>query len=290
MFDRITETFVEIDDFCKQFLPQWENYLIGEGKSRPSRGPEGIAESEIMTILIMYHSGGFKYFKNFYNGFILEALEHYFPKLPSYNRFLELVPKVMVPMIFFLNSKMGKKTGIYYIDSTPLPVCHKLRVNRHKVFKGLANHGRSSTGWFFGLKLHLVFNHQHEIIALKITPGNVHDTKPVKELTKDLCGKLFGDKGYLGKNLVNDLLKRGLHLITRVRKNMKSLPMFIEDKILLNARNMAETIIGKIKEFSSLNLPKHRSVINAFVHICAAVVSYQLNPLKPRDILLLTLK
>ncbi len=283
MFDRITETFVEIDDFCKKFLPQWKKYLITENNYNFKPGPAvSISESEIITILLIYHSANFGHFKNFYKGFILELLKKYFPEAPSYNRFLELIPRVMLPLIFFMNSKMGKKTGIYYIDSTPLSVCHNLRSGRNRVFKDLASHGKSSTGWFFGLKIHFVFNDQCEIVALKITPGNIHDTHPVEDLTKDLIGKLFGDKGYLGKEIVKNLLKRGLHLITRVRKNMKSIPLNVADKILLNGRNIAETIIGRIKEFSSLNISKHRSVTNAFANVCAAIIAYQLNPIKPK--------
>ena len=80
-------------------------------------------------------------------------------------------------------------------------------------------------GWFFGFKLHLVFNQHHEIVALKLTSGNVADTKPVPSLTKNLLGKLFADKGYIGKNLAEQLWRRGLALFTRVRKNMKSLPL-----------------------------------------------------------------
>src|SRR4051794_29684152 len=133
-------------------------------------------------------------------------------------------------------------------------------------------------GWFFGFKLHLVFNTDNEIVALKLTPGNVHDTTPVPALTRDLIGKLFGDKGYIGQKLAQDLLR--LTLFTRIRKNMKALPISLEDKALLNARNMAD--IGHIKEFSSLNLSKHRSVINAFVHIIAAITAYQINPIKPK--------
>ena len=135
-------------------------------------------------------------------------------------------------------------------------------------------------GWFFGFKLHLVFNNDHEIVALKLTPGNVHDTKPVPALTRDLTGKLFGDKGYIGRKLAEDLLRRGLTLFTRVRRNMKSLPLSLQDKALLKARNMAD--IGHIKEFSFLNLSKHRPVINAFVHIIAAITAYQINPIKPK--------
>src|SRR3982751_3970847 len=154
--------------------------------------------------------------------------------------------------------------------------CDNHRISRHKVFADLAQRGKM--GWFFGFKLHLVFNNRHEIVALKLTPGNVHDTTPVPALTRELTGKLFGDKGSIGQKLAEDLLRRGLTLFTRVRKNMKSRPMSLHDKALLNARNMAETIIGHIKEFSSLNLSKHRAVINAFVHIIAAITAYQINP------------
>jgi hypothetical protein len=158
--------------------------------------------------------------------------------------------------------------------------CDTHRISRHKVFAGLAQRGKM--GWFFGFKLHLVFNTDNEIVALKLTPGN--DTTPVPALTRDLIGKLFGDKGYLGQKLAEDLLRRGLTLFTRVRKNMKALPLSLEDKALLKARNMAD--IGHIKEFSSLNLSKHRSVINAFVHIIAAITAYQINPIKPKRNLL----
>jgi addiction module HigA family antidote len=135
-----------------------------------------------------------------------------------------------------------------------------------------------------GAELHLVFNHRREIVALKLTPGNVSDTVPVPGLTKDLIGKLFGDKGYIGKKLAEELLRRGLALMTRVRGNMKSLPVSFFDKALLNGRNMAETIIGHIKEFSSLRLPKHRFAFNAFTHIAAAIVAYQIDPLPPQQI------
>ena len=148
------------------------------------------------------------------------------------------------------------------------------------MFADLAQRGKTSMGWFFGFKLHLVFNNRNEIVALKLTPGN--DTTPVPALTRDLIGKLFGDKGSIGQKLAEDLLRRGLTLFTRVRKNMKSLPLSLQDKALLNARNMAETIIGQIKEFSSLNLSRHRSVVNAFVHIIAAITAYQINPFKPK--------
>ena len=128
--------------------------------------------------------------------------------MPCYERFIVLQQRAFLPLVAFLVSKLGKKTGIYYIDSTALPVCHNRRIGRHKTLMG----------WFFGFKLHLVFNDLNEIVALKLTPGNASDTVPVPALTKDLLGKLFGDKGYLSKKLTEDLLRRGLALFTRVRK------------------------------------------------------------------------
>ena len=198
--------------------------------------------------------------------------------MPCYEHFVALQKSVFVPLVFFLHSHLGTRTGLYYIDSTALPVCDNHRISRHKVFADLAQRGKTSMGWFFGFKLHLVFNNDNEIVALKLTPGNVHDTTPVPALTRDLIGKLFGDKGYIGQKLAEDLLRRGLTLFTRVRRNMKSLPMSLHDKALLNARNMADNI----KEFSSLNLSRHRSDINAFVHIIAAITAYQINPFKPK--------
>lgn len=280
MLDRLVETFCEVDDFCQAFVPQWEAYLLGTGTA--PRGPQpGLVVSEIITILLVLHSSRFKYLKSFYQGVMGNVLRQYFPGMPCYERFVTIQKSVFMPLMFFLFSRLGQRTGIYYIDSTALPICHNRRISRHKTFAGLAARGKTSMGWFFGFKLHLVFNQLNQIVALKITPGNVADTKAVPSLTKNLTGKLFGDKGYIGKNLAEQLLRRGLALFTRIRKNMKSLPLSMTDKMLLNARNLAETIIGHIKAFSSLNLPKHRSPINAFLHILAALTAYQINPIKP---------
>jgi Transposase DDE domain len=280
MLDRLVEIFCEVDDFCKAFQDAFESHFIGNG--RGSRGPApGLADAEIITLLLVLHSSGFKSWKNFYNSPMGEVLRRYFPGMPCYERFIVLQQRALIPLMAFLFSKLGKKTGLYYIDSTALPVCHNRRIGRHKAFAGLAARGKTSMGWFFGFKLPLVFHDLHEIAALKLTPGHVSDTAPVPALTKDLIGKLFGDKGYISKKLAGELLRRGLTLFTRVRKNRKSLPISMIDKMLLNGRHMAETIIGSSKGRSSLNLPKHRLPSNAFLHILAAMVAYQLDPIKP---------
>src|SRR3954465_8538694 len=226
MFDRLVEDFCQFDDFFQAFCPHWEARRLG-GKAQPAkkRGPQpGLVDSEIMTILVLYHSSRFSNFKAFYEGVVLTLLRSAFPKAPCYARFIALTHHVWVPLTVFLLTRMGRRTGLYDIDSTPLPVCHPRRINRHRVFAGLAAPRKTSVGWFFGFKLHLGFSQERQIVALKLTPGNVHDTTPVPQLTQELIGKLIGAKGYVGKDLAHRLLRRGLVLMTRVRRNMTRLP------------------------------------------------------------------
>ena len=281
MLDRIVEVFCEVDDFCQAFLPQWEASLLGTGGPAP-RGPQpGLSPSEIITLLLVLHSSGFKHLKSFYHGFAEPLLPGYFPGMPCYEHFVALQKSVFVPLVVFLHSHLGTRTGLYYIDFTALPVCDNHRIAGTRCLPIWPNAARPRWAGSSASSCTSSYN-DNEIVALKLTPGNVHDTTPVPALTRELIGKLFGDKGYIGQKLAQDLLRRGLTLFTRVRRNMKSLPLSLQDKALLNARNMAETIIGHIKEFSSLNLSKHRSVINAFVHIIAAITAYQINPFKPK--------
>jgi hypothetical protein len=120
----------------------------------------------------------------------------------------------------------------------------------HRAAQGVRAAGgarQDQQGWCFGFKLRLVFNQLNQMVAVKLTAGHLSDSAPVPALVKGLTAKLFGDQGYLGQKLADTLLRQDLALITRLCKNMKSLPMTMADKMLLNAKNMAETIIGHLK-------------------------------------------
>ena len=169
MLDRIVEVFCEVDDFCKAFVPQWEASLLGTGGPAP-RGPHRVPTSEIITLLLVLHSSGFKYLKSFYHGFAEPLLRGYFPGMPCYEHFVSPAEKCLRAAGVLPLSRMGTRTGLYYIDSTALPVCDTHRINRHKVFAGLAERGKTSMGWFFGFKLHLVFNNANEIVAPEADP------------------------------------------------------------------------------------------------------------------------
>lgn len=272
--------FCEVDDFCNTLEDYTHNYML-TGPMKGKRGPaSGLAISEIMTILVMFQSSRVRDFKNFYMGLCL-YYKGVFPKLPSYGRFVTLMQRAIFPLSIFTQLKTGQETGIYYIDSSCLPVCHIRRANRHKTFDAVADYGHTSVGWFFGLKLHLVINNQGELMAFKITRGSRHDSKEAAPMLKKFKGLAFGDKGYLGKKIFEELLAGGLKLITRTRKNMKTKPQLLRhEKQLLNHRGVIETVIGHLKHCYQVWHTRHRSIMNALTHLLAALAAYSLKPLK----------
>lgn len=278
--DHITELFCILDDFCKQFNQSLEKALISDQKTRIQKSALSLSES--MTIVILFHQSGFRFFKYFYCQMIMPFWKSTFPKLLSYNRFIEIMPRCLQALTSFFHQIKGKDTGISIIDSTKLVFSHNLRIKRHRVFKGLANRGKSSTGWFYGFKLHLTINHLGEIINLKFTSGNVHDVAVLESLTQELKGILLGDKGYLSKAKTDALAKRGLKLLTPSRRNMKNKPIQTEEeKQLLCKRGLIETVNDQLKNLHQLEHSRHRSINNFMVNMMAAIVAYYSNPNKP---------
>ena len=176
---------------------------------------------------------------------------------------------------------MAKRTGIAYTDSTPIPVCHNKRTSRHKVFKDYAKLGKSTMGWFYGFKLHLITNEKGDLLNFDLTPGNVDDRKPVREMTRKMTGLLFADKGYICKKLFSDLYERGLKLVTGIKSNMKNKLMPMKEKILLRKRSIIETVNSVIKKDFQISHTRHRSWVNGIMHIFSTLVAYALNNKKP---------
>ncbi len=241
-----------------------------------------------MTILVMFQISRFGDFKNFYTGFLVAYQACAFPQLPSYGRFVGLIHRAIFPLTILTQLRAGKQTGIYYIDSSCLPVCHLKRSRRHKTFDSIAEYGRTSVGWFLRLKLHIVTNNHGELLAFKITRGSRSDSEEEVPLLKSLKGLAFGDKGYIGKKIFEELLNGGLKLITRKRKNMKDkLDLSDYEKQLLNQRGIIETVIGHLKHCYNVWHTRHRFIVNAMTHLVAALAAYAIEPLKLSAIKLL---
>lgn len=275
----LTEIFCHIDDFCKEVE---QLRLVSKKKSNKGR-PSKMLKCEILTIIIFFPHSKFITFKDYYNKFIKIYLYKAFTALVSYNRFVELMKDYIFDLYLFLQLHLGKSTGISFIDSFAYKVCHSKRSYSHKVFKGIAKKGKSSVGWFFGLKVHAVINHIGEIIDFCITTGSMHDAnlKIVDFITKKINGKLFGDRGYISKKLWNHLYSKGIILITKLKKNMKNKLMNFEDKILLNKRGVIESVFSKLKEGLRIEHSRHRSTDNFIVNLLAGLSAYFFEKKKP---------
>jgi len=283
--DKITEIFCITDDFCKEYAKEItkKQILQCDGKKHRNRSCE-MSDSEIMTILLMFHFGTFKNFKHYYLHFICVHLKNEFPKRLSYNRLIEIEHRVFVPMMFFINTVcFGKCSGITFVDSTKISVCHNKRIKRNKVFDGFAQRGKSTMGWFYGFKLHLVCNDKGELLSFCLTPGNVDDRDPktLQTLTKDLFGKLFGDKGYISASLFETLFDNGVHLVTGIRNNMKNKLMDSYDKLLLRKRSVIETINDELKNICQVEHTRHRAMHNFLMNLISALGAYCFFDKKP---------
>jgi hypothetical protein len=274
--------FYLVDEFCKSFEPAYKAQLITSGKAARNK-PSALSLSEILTIVIYFHQSNHKTFKHYYTDYVTTYLRADFPRLVSYGRFVELMGETSVPLYALLVSLLGRPSLANFIDSTKVVVCNNHRITRNRVFKELARRGKSSMGWFYGFKLHLVVNERGEIISFLLTPGNVADNNaPLgTKLCARLHGKLYGDRGYISHELFEVLWQQGIHLVTGIRKNMKNRLLSLWDKLMLRKRNLIETINDQLKNSNQIEHTRHRSPRNFLVNLLAGLVAYQLQPKKP---------
>jgi len=278
--DDITTVYCSVDDFWITFKEEWNKHLIELGKS--DRGPDPIlSPSEMMTIFILFHQSNYRTFKHFYLGYVCTHLTKEFPKLISYSRFVHLMKNLIIPLFAYLLQYRGEVTGISFIDSTKLQVCHNKRIPRNKVFKKIAKRGKTTAGWFYGFKLHLIINDKGEILSFLLTPGNVADVAMTEQLVQGITGKLFGDKGYISSKIATKLLEKGVQLFTTLRSKMKQKLMPLLDKILLRKRVLIETVNDQLKNISQIEHSRHRSVANFAVNVLGGLAAYMLKPNKP---------
>jgi hypothetical protein len=281
--DQITEIFVNVDNFYSQFKKEIKKHQLSTTKKQRNR-KFTMSASEVMTIMILFHLSNQKNIKHFYLFYIKQHLKKEFPSTVSYNRFTELMQSVLLPLAFYLKSiRMGDCSGISFIDSTPIRVCHNRRIHSNKVFRQYAQRGKCSIGWFFGFKLHIIVNEKGELLNFAITQGNIDDREPLiaGKMLKNIWGKLFGDRGYLSQKLFETLFYDGIHLITKIRNNMKNSLMNINDKILLRKRAIIETINDELKNICQVEHSRHRSLVNFFTNLIAGLTAYTFLPKKP---------
>ena len=286
MDELIISIFCEFDNFYKELNSYFEHSMLPDERKKirlePSRS---LSMSEIMTICTIFHLSGYRNFKWFYTKLVLKEYKKFFPKLVSYNRFVELMPYAAMPLTLFMQIQgKGICSGISFMDSTTLDVCDSHRIQQHKVFQGIAQRGKSSTGWFYGFKLHLTINECGEILNFYLTPGNVDDRnrEVIGQLTKNIYGKIFADKGYISQKLIEELLENGIELITKQKKNTKNHKlMTLCDRILLRKRAVIESVNDFLKNICQIEHSRHRSGCNFITNLVSGLVAYSFLPKKP---------
>jgi len=282
--DKVTEFFVILDDFYKEFDFEIRKHRLELYDAKTRNRETTLSESEIMAILLLFHFGHFTNFKHFYLYYVQDNLKDLFPNQVSYSRFIQLQKRVTVPLVLFLKLKcMGTSRGINFIDSTTIKVCHVKREKQNKVFKNIATKGKSTMGWFFGFKLHIIINDKGEILSFYLTKGNVDDRnlEVMQSLTCEIFGKLFGDRGYISKALSELLFGDGIQLITKVKKNMKKQNLSSEDQILLRKRALVESVNDELKNICKIEHSRHRSVTGFIINVTSALAAYHFFPKKP---------
>ena len=276
----LEELFCHIDDFCQVFEPQWQATLVGTGLKR--RRARSMSLSEIMTILVSFHQQSYRNFKHFYQKHVCRYWRGEFPGLPSYQRFIDWIPSTLMPLCVYLKHCFGQCSGISFMDATSVKVCHNRRISQHRVFDEMAARGKTSVDWFYGFKLHLVVSEYGELLNFTLTPGNTDDRKPVPDLLEGLFGKVFADRGYVGKKLALKLLKDwGIEFFAKPRRNMKNQLMKLTDKLLARKRSIVETIIDQLKNISQIEHSRHRSPVNFMVNLVCGLIAYCHQPKKP---------
>jgi len=276
--------YIDIDDFCKKY----QDWRTVNNKST-QRWHSQLSCSEVMTLLVFYHQSGYKCFEYFYEKMVLSNLKDYFPSLVGYKRFLRLIPNCLDLLHMFAQwqTYQSRRTGIFYVDSKRLPVCHNKRIHSHKVFDGVAARGKSSTGWFYGLKVHLVINNFGEIVSFLFTSANFSDNnhKVLAHLFEGLQGNCYGDKGHPGKGYLSTLFEefyqKGLKIVTKLKKNMKNKLMVLQEKYHLCKRGIIESVNDILMTVQDIEHTRHRSPVNALAHMTCALIAYNYLPEKP---------
>ena len=274
--------FCDVDDFCKEYERYCMHSLMMEKQRIIPK--TRMALSEIMTILIMYHLSGYRTFKWYYTKYVMVYQKKNYPDLVSYNRFVEIMEYALVPLVLYIvRARFVKCSGISFVDSTPIKVCDNHRIRTNHVFSEYAKMGKSSMGWFYGFKLHLIINEQGEILSFCLTSGNVDDRNEavMDSLTKEIFGKLFADRGYISQKLFENLLKKDITLITRAKKNMKNKLMDYYDRLMLRKRTVIESVNDFLKNICNIEHSRHRSITNFLVNLVSALAAYSFLPKKP---------
>ncbi len=239
-----------------------------------------LTPAELLTISLYRFVTKQQDFKTYY-GFLKGYHAREFPQLPHYSQVLryqkQLLPfeSLLLSLLMAMNRSNFKNAKEYlmFVDGSEIPVCTNKRIFTHKVSRIIAQRSKSSKGWFYGFRLHILCDRKGNLLGIKITPGNIDERKMVLKLIKDLQGILVADAGYISSELQKKLSGLNVWFLTGVKKNQKKL-MTKANHLLLKARQRVETTIGVLKQRLGLVTSLPRSVPGYQVHYVLVCLAY----------------
>ena len=247
-WETLYHIFDQIDNLLKTMSASLKRKLLSDLRPKGGR-PSGLSLQAILAFGIFRFATGVKDVKHYHRK-LLSSYSKELGRIPNYGNFNALMNQATPYVIFLLQwicyCHQSAGGGLYFMDSTPMKVCENKRIFDHKVCEDMAQRGKSSMGWFFGFKLHVVCDSLGRLVSLLITPGNTDDRKFALKLLKGLRGLCVADAGYVSKKLMQELYQQGLLLLTDVRNSMKRL-MSETQHGLLKLRQRIEGVFSCLK-------------------------------------------
>lgn len=266
----LVRTFCVLDDLSIMIF----------GKTNRGR-PNSLSRSEVATIILMKTAFGINCLKKLY--LLLQTNYAHEFHLPSYKNFVITINRYSLDFLTLVNAllQMNKKQSgvIKIIDSTAMPVCKNIRIYVHKTMKRIATKSKTTTGWFYGLKLHIITDLNKNILLLKFATANIDDRIVLDEFLDQLKHSLIlADAGYISPRLQLKAIKRNNVILTGIRKNMKKLATPLQI-FLLNMRGRIESVFSVLKERLGLITSLPRSENGYLAHYSRVLFGYLFQPL-----------
>jgi len=270
-----------VDDFIKALVGNLKYALQRPDQNTPPLKTYNISVAELVTLGIFRHFTGHKNWKDFYRHIVTYHMKD-FPKLPTYGNFVKAVNRLSMIALMFLHwfmkffKSITKKNDAKFADSSKLEVCRVKREFTHKVCKQLASKSKSTMGWFYGFKLHIICNELMQILNFRITTGNVDDRKGLEMIWNDILGVIVADAGYVGKNWQEKAVNAGKILLAATRANMKKI-LTAAEYLLLKMRQRVESVFSVLKLRLGMESTLSRSPLGYFAHYIWCITAYQLD-------------
>lgn len=272
--------FCFVDDFHEHILTLLRPALIRPHQQHPPLKRRNLSTTELVSLALFFQFTGHRSWRDFYK-YIKTHYRQDFPDLPSYRNFVAamnaLSPYAVILLQAFcaLFRQTTPATAAKFADSTNLPVCSIKREFSHQVMKLFATKSKTTMGWFYGLRLHVLCNELMQILECRITTATVGERAALESMWNYIFGLIVADAGYLGQEFQTRARSLGKQLLTGARANMKKL-LTKKQHELLQLRQVIETIFSVLKTRLGLGSTLPRSPLGHFARYVWCLAAYQL--------------